>query len=72
MKYFLILILFFASCREYRPKMIVINKYYTDYYDRPMPNGICRYYFYPCPNCDAAQFQDSCHKYNVGDTIPIK
>jgi hypothetical protein len=57
------------SCDHTQYPKVITDKRYTNYEGKPMPKGICRLWYKTCPNCDENQFEDSCHKYNIGDTI---
>ena len=49
--------------------MIIISKSYLTFTNNPMPNGICRFYYKDYEFGEAQEFNDSCYKYSVGDTI---
>lgn len=50
------------------PKKITTKSYLT-FFNQPMPTGICRFFYKEYENDDTQEFQDSCHKYSVGDTL---
>lgn len=56
-----------ASCNEFNKPYIITHKAYnTGYNKAKLPLGIC--YFIINGNTNHI-FQDSCNKYNIGDTI---
>lgn len=48
---------------------IIIAKSYLTFTNNPLPSGICRFFYKEYEFNEAQEFQDSCYKYNVGDTI---
>ena len=70
MKYILILItVVLFSCKGQRHQKVVVDKSYRTFMGNKMPNCICRYYYKEYENIKAQEFEDSCYKYNIGDTI---
>jgi hypothetical protein len=67
----LIASVFIIGCGE-KPKIkngTIISKSYFTQMSNDMPKGICRYaYWYG----EALEFNDSCNKYFIGDTITFK
>ena len=59
-----------SSCdRGIKHEKIIVTKNYSTFMDNPMPNGICRFWYREYDTGEAQEFQDSCYKYNVGDTL---
>ena len=48
---------------ETKKDNIVTGKYYYNFWDKKMPEGLCRFWV------NGKEFQDSCHFYRLGDTI---
>lgn len=67
----LLVAVIFCQCHGEKITDPTINKkYYTTFWDTPMPKGICRFCYETdkgdgCVSC----FEDSCHFYNVGDRV---
>jgi len=58
------------SCNKgKRTPRIVIAKSCLNFASNPMPNGICRFFYTTYEFGEAQEFNDSCFKYNIGDTI---
>lgn len=49
---------------------IINAKYSTDWWENPMPVGLCRFYY--DSKTGKHEFTDSCHFYQVGDDISSK
>lgn len=72
MKYLtLLFILFFVGCDSTNEPLIITSKYYTLNDGTPLPNNICHYFYKKGSYGSRIAFQDSCWKYNIGDTIKI-
>ena len=51
-------------------KPVIVSKSYRTYNGSPMQSCICRFFYKEYSNqIESRQFEDSCQKYNVGDTI---
>nr|WP_299034938.1 hypothetical protein [uncultured Tenacibaculum sp.] len=68
--YTLLAVVFLMSCdnKEYKHK-VIRSKSHLTFTGKPMPDGICRYFYKPSKWADNIEFTDKCEKYNVGDTI---
>jgi|JI10StandDraft_1071094.scaffolds.fasta_scaffold2495462_1 hypothetical protein len=64
----LLYLVFLSGCKSDSPAVIKM-KFQYDFYEKPMPPCICRFFYEEGYQFDYTQFWDSCHKYNVGDTI---
>jgi hypothetical protein len=59
-----------TGCNSNRPneKSVIMFKSYLNWNDKPLPKCICRF-AYVNKDAKAISFQDSCHKYSVGDKL---
>jgi len=63
----------FCGCKgEPVKEPTIVWKSYTNFFDDPMPKGICRFAYQKYEHADYVVFQDSCHFYNVGDKLSKK
>lgn len=67
----LIIIAFAIGCKQgQKTKPVIVSKSYRTYNGSPMQSCICRFFYKEYSNqIEYSQFEDSCQKYNVGDTI---
>lgn len=67
----LIIITSIVGCDNgHKIKPVVVSKSYRTYAGSQMQSGICRFFYKEYSDqIGYSQFEDSCHKYNVGDTI---
>ena len=64
---FIAIVLLIAGCHKpHYP--VIIGKYYV-IPSTQLPKGICMYKYTTGPYTYSQEFQDSCSKYNLGDTI---
>ena len=63
--------LIMMSCEPKYNFRVIVSKSYLTGQDKPMPEGICRYQYQSGWGLDKqfVEFQDSCFKYCVGDTL---
>jgi len=61
--------LILMGCNPPNQNAVIISKSYLTGSDKPMPDGICRYVYRSNQWTNDIEFQDSCWKYNIGDTI---
>ncbi len=65
----LLMAVIFCNCKGKKCEKIIISKSYKTFFSNPMQNEICRFFYQKYENGDWIEFNDSCYKYNVGDTI---
>lgn len=71
--YALLAVCIFCGCNGKKIEHpVIIWKSYTNFWDNPMPTGICRFAYKEYENGESIEFNDSCSKYNVGDTVSKK
>ena len=56
------------SCETQHRDSTIVSKSYSTYTGYPLPKGICRFVY----DNYGHEFQDSCHFYQVGDTIKFQ
>lgn len=66
----LLLAVVFSSCKgkELEHK-IILSKSNESFFNEPLPDGWCRFFYKTHENSQWIEFKDKCEKYNVGDTI---
>ncbi len=70
MKKIIILSIILTGCNGAKIKNPKIcYKSYTNFWDNPMPKGICWFGYKEYENGDYVRFNDSCSFYKVGDPI---
>lgn len=67
----LLMVVIFCACNKGKKHIPVITgKIYFTYSGNPMPKGLCRYWYNEYDDYRMeTEFNDSCYKYNIGDTI---
>lgn len=66
----IVLAVVLSSCdKGIKHEKIIVSKTYTTFMDKPMPSGICRFWYREYDSGEAQEFQDGCYKYNIGDTL---
>ena len=67
---YVLLAVFLSSCKgEKLEHKIIISKTNESYFNKPLYDGYCRFFYKTHENSEWIQFYDKCEKYNVGDTI---
>jgi hypothetical protein len=69
MKKIIFIVILFISCKH-KPTHAIIWKSHLTFGGNKMPNGLCRYLY--DDGFKGVEFNDSCNKYNIGDTINFK
>ena len=63
-------LIFFSSCRgEELEHKIILSKSNVSFFNKPLSDGWCRFFYQRYENTEWVEFKDRCEKYNVGDTI---
>jgi len=66
----LLLAVFFYSCKgEELKHKVILSKSNESFFNNPLPDGLCRFFYKTYENSEWIEFKDKCEKYNVGDTI---
>lgn len=66
----LMVVVFCACDKGEKHPPVITNKNYFTYGGSLMPKGLCRYWYNEYDDYRyETEFQDSCNKYNIGDTI---
>lgn len=59
-----------SSCKgEKLEHKIIISKSNESFFNKPLVDGYCRFFYQTHKNSEWIEFKDKCEKYNVGDTI---
>lgn len=62
--------IFLSACSGHEIKPVIVWKSHHDFFSKPIiPDCICRFGYKSMSNGSATEFEDSCYKYNIGDTI---
>ena len=70
----LLYLVFLSGCSlftkgEKEKYIIISSKLKEDYWSNPLSPCECRFFYKTYENMSDEEFLDSCHKYNIGDTI---
>ena len=60
----------FSSCKgEKLEHIVILSKSNESFFNEPLPDGWCRFFYKTHENSEWIEFKDKCEKYNLSDTI---
>ena len=66
----LLLAVVLPSCKgEKLEHKIILSKSNESFFNKPLPDGWCRFFYKTHENSQWIEFKNNCDKYNVGDPI---